>query len=118
MDIEIGSSRRPASGIIDDRDQLRLPATDVRPEHGIGLPELARVLHAEGLATFVVFIGRVLERFILVDEATEGIACDLAGVQRPFLDTEPIDRRLGGQPVLALSSVLRWMPILRVMKVW
>lgn len=43
-----------SAGVIDQRDQLGLFATDVRSEHGVGLPELVGVLHAEGESTPVL----------------------------------------------------------------
>ena len=51
-----------AAGVVDEGDELSLlagavGATDVGSEHGVGLPELVGVFHAEREAFFVVVLG-------------------------------------------------------------
>jgi hypothetical protein len=86
-----------SAGIIDEGDQLGLllhrAVGHEGSEHGVGLPELIGVLHAEGQATLVVGdIG--FEKIVFADEAVEGRRGDLFSSQQPPFDAEAINARL------------------------
>ena len=50
----------------------------MRAKHGIGLPELVGVLHAEGESA-PVLADILFEQFVFADEPAEGGECDLIG---------------------------------------
>lgn len=66
--------RTPSAGVINERDQsglpLRIAGGDIRATHGVGLPELVGVLHAEREAAPALG-GIRLEQFVLTDETEE-----------------------------------------------
>ena len=75
-----------AAGVVDEGDELGLFAggaghagVDVGPEHGVGLPELVGVFHAEGEAFLVVVVVGG-EQVVLANEAVEGGLGDAARV--------------------------------------
>ena len=63
----------------------------VGPEHGVGLPELVGVFHAESETLAVVFFGFGSEQIVVADEAVEGGLGDAVGLQEAVLDAEAID---------------------------
>ena len=67
----------------------------VGAEHGVGLPELVGVFHAEGEAFFVVVVVGS-EQVVLANEAVEGGLGDAAGWQQALLDAEAIQGPLVG----------------------
>ena len=74
----------------------------VGAEHGVGLPELVGVLHAEGEAFLVVVVlGR--EQVVLADEAVEGGLGDAVGIQQALLDAEAIEGALVGAVVVEVG---------------
>ena len=98
------------TGVIDQPDQFGLfaisAATDVRPEHRVGLPELVGVLHAEGESTLGL-AGVILEQFMFTDESAEGGPRDLVGIEQSFLDAQPIDRGLGRRFVACRTALVK-----------
>ena len=74
-----------AAGVVDEGDELGLLAcsgagVDVGSEHGVGLPELVGVFHAEGEA-FLVVVVVGSEQFVLANEAVEGGLGDAVGLR-------------------------------------
>ena len=97
-----------AAGIIDEGDQLGLFAAggqagvQVGPEHGVGLPELVGVFHAEGEAFFVVVVVGS-QQVVLAQKAVEGGLSDAVGVQQALLDAEAIEGALVGALVVEVG---------------
>src|SRR5476651_2489150 len=58
-------------------------------EHGVGLPELVGVFHAEGEAFLVVVVAGS-EQFVFANEAVKGGRGDAVALQQSFFDAEPI----------------------------
>ncbi len=90
-----------AAGVVEKGDELRLFAAcaagvEVRPEHGVGLPELVGVFHAEGEAFFVVLLRVGSEQVVVAQEAVEGGLGDAVGVQETLFDAEAIEGALVG----------------------
>jgi len=96
-----------SAGVVEEGDELGLPARAgcglaVGAEHGVGLPELVGVFHAEGEAFFVVAL--VLgEQVIFADEAVEGGLGDAFGLEQPLFDAEAIDGPLVGIQVVEVG---------------
>ncbi len=98
-----------AAGVVDEGDQLGLFArtvgragVDVRSEHGVGLPELVGVFHAEGEAFFVVVVVGG-QQAVLANEAVEGGLGDALGEQQALFDAEAIEGAFVGVGVVEVG---------------
>ncbi len=96
-----------AAGVVDEGDQPGLFATgptgvQIRPEHGVGLPELVGEFHAESEA-FLVVVVVWSEQFVLANEAVEGGLRDAVGLQQAIRDAEAIDGSLVGTLVVEMG---------------
>ena len=93
-----------AAGVVEEGDQLGLfasrshPGVHIGSEHGVGLPELVGVFHAESEAFLVVVVVGG-QQVVLADEAVEGGLGDAVGLQQALLDAEAIEGPLVGAAV-------------------
>ena len=78
------------------------PVSTVGPEHGVGLPELVGVFHAEGEAFLVVVVVGG-EQVVLADEAVEGGLGDAVGLQQALFDAEAIEGAFVGVVVVEVG---------------
>jgi hypothetical protein len=96
-----------AAGVVEEGDELGLLEaaagdSDVGPEHGVGLPELVGVFHAEGEAWFAVgVLGS--EQVVLAQEAVEGGLGDAFGLQESVGDAEAIEGAFVGVLVVEVG---------------
>ena len=95
-----------AAGVVDEGDELGLLArgaghasVDMGPKHGVGLPELVGVFHAEGEA-FLVVVVVGSEQVVLANEAVESRLGDAVGLQEAFFDAAAIEGALVGAVVV------------------
>ena len=98
-----------AAGVVDEGDEPGLFAggvghsgVDVRSEHGVGLPELVGVFHAEGEAFLVVLV-LGSKQVVLANEAVEGGLGDAVGLEQALLDAEAIEGQLVGALVVEVG---------------
>ena len=97
--------------IVEEGDELGLltgtgpTCAAVRAEHGIGLPELIGVLHAEGKA-FLAGVGVGFgKQVIFADESVEGGLGDAFRLEQAFFDAEAVDGALVGFDIAEVSEV-------------
>ena len=86
-----------SAGVVDECDQpslFRFPglrsAGNEGAEHGVGLPQLIGILHAEG-EPFAVLLRLGFQQIVFANEAAERGAGDLLASQQAVLDAEAID---------------------------
>ena len=69
---------------------VRRAVLHVGAEHGVGLPELVGVFHAEGRRR-LLSVSASGEQVVLANEAVEGGLGDAVGLQQALLDAEAIE---------------------------